>query len=247
MDFERLAIKDFTNKSNQYIYLSARKFVRDYYRENISNEKVELNYSKNFSNISIVMKVLFFYLSMLEEYSDVEFSDNPFVWDDFNFVNEKNAWALGQIEELYLDGLGVDRNVEKAFEMLRLLVKKQAGYETSIRLVDCYYMGYGVDVDMNKAFNYFNELVNDKYKYAYNYLGLCYLNGYGVEKDTAFAYELFKQANKLNQTSATLYNIGLCYEKGYGVDMDINQALEYYQQSSNLGGEKAKKKLEKYL
>lgn len=469
-DLEKLVLKDISNKPNQFIYLSSRKKIRDYYRDEISKEENDLN------PVSIVDEAFDLYFSILEEHSGVQLSDNPFVWDNYDFVNEKNAWALACIADLYLDGLGVPRNLNKAFEMLSVAYEKHASDVATIRLADCYYMGYGVDVDMNKAYElytsalmfdsgkwcsllddsslnrdvgiawsayltkrydvsypllkkvieedhnhhsslvfayaysnenglgckvddalaakyyelnirvnahtssmnnlgllylsgegvekeykkafelfkksnekysdkynrynlgrcyyhgwgiekdyhlafsyfiqnkdtdhswskrylglcyrfgygvekndtfgfnylfeankhindnktkyelarcyyygkgidenkaqsvgYFLELVNDNYKYAYNYLGLCYLNGYGVEKDTAFAYELFKQANKLNQTSATLYNIGLCYEKGYGVDMDINQALEYYQQSSNLGGEKAKKKLEKYL
>lgn len=261
-DFEDLACINISNKANQYIYMSSRKYMREYYRKHVDEIK---DYYE-------------FLLAVIGGYSDIGFDEDLLDWADYLFVNEKNAWACGQLAELYLDGLGVDRNLEKAFELLMVAHENNAGDEATIRLADCYYFGYGVNEDMNKAYelytsasicdeNGWHTILDDEslkrevniawcayltghYDVSYPLLkklvedemndhpsilyGYAYSNdyGFGCKVDDVLAAKLYEFNVKTNQHSSSMNNLGLLYLLGEGVETNFKKAFELFKQSN---------------
>jgi TPR repeat protein len=134
---------------------------------------------------------------------------------------------------LYRKGLGVEKDVKKAFE-LYMYAAERGHPEDQSNVGYMYMRGEGVDVDYKQAMVWLTKATAQNWATAYDKIGLLYLNGWGVKKDAVRAFEAFgKGANLGNAPS--MVNYANCYKEGVGTEQDFKKAYHLYAQAAHLG------------
>ncbi|WP_051908714.1 tetratricopeptide repeat protein [Candidatus Odyssella acanthamoebae] len=143
------------------------------------------------------------------------------------------ALAQSNLGFMYHDGLGIERDYNKAVEWYT----KAANQELAIaqnNLGFMYQHGLGVERDYNKAVELYTKVANQGYAVAQINLGHMYQYGLGVERDYTQAIEWYIKA--VNQGEAIAQNrLGYMYQEGLGVERDYNKAIEWYIKAVNQG------------
>jgi hypothetical protein len=104
-----------------------------------------------------------------------------------------NIMAQYNIADMYIDGEGVKKNYDKAFELCKKLAKK--GFPCGINMLGyCYENGIGTYINMKKAFELFQKAANLKNNLAQYNLALMYEIGNGTEKDMHQAIYWYKKS-----------------------------------------------------
>ncbi|RIB03862.1 hypothetical protein C2G38_2048922 [Gigaspora rosea] len=137
-----------------------------------------------------------------------------------------NSYGMNDLSEFYEYGIGVDKDVHKAF----FYYQKSAdmGRPDGINKVGhCYKKGIGVEKDKNKAFTYYQKSADMGHAKGIYNVGNCYQNRIGVEKDEHKAFTYYQKSADMGHAMG-IYKVGYCYEKGIGVEKDKNKAFKYY-------------------
>lgn len=144
---------------------------------------------------------------------------------------EDDKTAANYIGYMYQQGLGIDKDLKKAYEYYRKASYKKE-VDSYLRLADCYYYGLGVDNNLDLAEEYYKksiEATNDKDAM----LHLANLYFYDSEKqDYVKALEIY---TKLLDDPTAIYNIGYCLYNGFGTEVDKGKALGYFERAAKLG------------
>lgn len=131
--------------------------------------------------------------------------------------------ALGA---LYMDGVGVEKNLEEAFGWT-MKAAEQGNPSGENNIGYMYQTGAYVDLDYDKAFAWYQKAAEQGLDVAFDNLGVSYFNGWGTEVDYVKALECFVDAyNAGFDISAD--HIAFMYQKGYGVKADIETAIKWY-------------------
>ena len=144
------------------------------------------------------------------------------------------------IEELafiYLDGNGVDKNVNKGIELLSESAKNKDFNATRL-LGNIYYDGEYVPQDLKKALKYYSVAAKGGDASAQNIFGEMLLKGEGIDRDVRGAIAYFETAADQNNIDA-LKNLGeIYYTNQYGL---INKPLsyKYFDKARELGDSEA--------
>lgn len=173
-----------------------------------------------------------------------------------------NAHILDQyyVGYCYLNGIGVEQNIENALKYLTLSAEKDCSI-SQVALGD--YYKYTIK-DYEKAIHWYNKAsiqniasadfhLGDIYfqqgiytkaithllkaaekniPYAFYYLGICYCNGNGLMADMQKSIDLFTLAS--NHNLGIAHNIlGSCYEYGICVSKNMKKAVYYYELAAN--------------
>lgn len=167
-------------KAKQRFLLSAEqgnrfaKGMMNYYGWN-----VEINYSKAFELFSEILK------------------------EDESFKNDETQYCLYFVAHSYFEGKGVEKDVNKAIELLRKAVELDE--PLSINYLGYQYdMGKMVEKDLNKALELYKKSADLGLSTAFNNLAFCYRDGEGVVKDVNKAMRLFKRASNLGHENAKM-------------------------------------------
>lgn len=171
----------------------------------------------------------------------------------------QNAEAQYALGSLYINGVGVPENKEKAFNYIQKAAK-QHHLNAQYQLALCYESGYGVAKNENLAVKYCRILAEkrfapaiewlhkkseqDKNVLAQYWLGWLYSLGRGVPYDVNKAFELLESAAKQNYVNAQ-HTVAQCYQHGRGVEKNLQLATEWYIKAAANGDENAKAELEK--
>lgn len=143
--------------------------------------------------------------------------------------NNNDAKALSKLAEIYLKGLGGEKQLpEKAMEFLHRAAVQD--YPPALyRLGDFYYYGKGgITVDAKKAVEYLTKAAELGDKESYDFLGAIYRNSEGgIEADGDKAIEFFTKAENW-QRVAEIYRDGKC-----GISQDGNKAIEIFAKAEN--------------
>lgn len=103
------------------------------------------------------------------------------------------AWAQYSIANLYMEGLGVDKNLVAASYWL-----ERAAFQgfplAQYRLGNAYREGYGFKKDNAEAVRWWRYAADEGIKDAMYNLGVNYYYGHGVEQNRATAYEWLQKA-----------------------------------------------------
>jgi TPR repeat protein len=140
--------------------------------------------------------------------------------------------ATTSLGKQYLQGLGVEVNYSKAFNLFAKAADQNIP-EAQHSLGLCYYWGQGTNKDYAKAFESLQKSAAADYVYALADVGDCYRLGEGTEKNFQKAFEYYQKAAQQGNTSSML-RIGLMYENGEGFSKNIPKALEWYQKAADL-------------
>ena len=147
-------------------------------------------------------------------------------------IVEDEIWgstAYQTLAEYYNEGLGVDKDPQKAKELNRKAFefKKQHYGMASY----CYFYGLGTKKNYKKAFNEFLRFPN--FGLNQYYIGLCYAEGKGVPKDIALAKKWYEKAANQGVQQAILA-LGEMYYFGRGVEQDYSKAVQLFECSTEV-------------
>lgn len=178
-----------------------------------------------------------------------------------------NFIGMLHLSGLYEKGLGIEKDIKKAIDILKFLETKIEHSKVYQKLGYFYEMGLGVEKNYEYSINYYQKAlkIGDKLS-AYN-LGMLFLkknnkkealrylklaegfgfiqalNSLGRFHEEEGHYELainyYKKSAEHNHGNAFL-NLGFIYEKGKGVEKNINQAKIYYEKALEQGNYKAR-------
>ncbi|MCQ2353256.1 MAG: SEL1-like repeat protein [Victivallaceae bacterium] len=172
----------------------------------------------------------------LLEGQDVSFK--KFVFEKVKTIAERgNAEAQSGLAELYLEGIGVEKDAEKAFEWGRKSAE-QGNAEAQVGLAALYLEGIGVEKDAEKAFEWGRKSAEQGNAEAQLLLAGLYLEGIGVEKDAEKAFEWYRKSAEQGNAEAQWSLAGL-YLEGIGVEKDAEKAFEWYRKSAEQGNAEA--------
>lgn len=141
--------------------------------------------------------------------------------------------APEKIAYMYRDGLGVDRNLEKAFEYFRMAAIGGNEYGQAA-LGDCYYFGNGTKQNYPEAVKWYRAAAEVGHVDATSMLGQCYYLGSGLEVDYAAAFRCFSYAAEKNHSRAIAW-VALCYGAGKGVGVDLKQYAANARRAAEMG------------
>lgn len=149
----------------------------------------------------------------------------------------------------YENGIGVKKNLEKAYQWLEYAISKPNSNWANNRIATYLFNGWGVSQDrehalsiwqanlnlINKALWKENTNIQEDSVYAWakdifmnaNYnLGYCYLNGIAVERNIDIALNYFKQSALIPNREA-LYTLAKLYSGEYGFPQNNCKAFRY--------------------
>lgn len=160
-------------------------------------------------------------------------------------VQSGDAEAMMLLSSFYLDGVKVEKDINKGFSLLEEASEKGCG-DASYNLAITYEFGeYGKDKNINKAIAYYEKGVSLDDSMCMNNLANILEKSDKVEHDYKKAFLLYKQAAESGCDMA-LNNLATCYKRGIGTDVDAEKALEYYVRAADAGVDAAYENLYRY-
>lgn len=153
-------------------------------------------------------------------------------------ANDDEASGYQVLGALYLYGLGVEKNLEKAEE--NYIQAAALGDELSMNQIGYMYSGEeGGEEKPDQAFYWFKEASKKGNDAGMYNLGCCYRDGFGVEADDETAAEWFKKSADLGNVSA-MKDLGEYYQE---VLIDTNKAKMWYTKAAEAGDAEAQNKI----
>lgn len=148
-----------------------------------------------------------------------------------------NILAVYDLGRIYSSGLGVDKNLEVAYEYY---VKALAGFNevesqkpwkyTEYRIGKMVASGLGTEQDNQKASEWFELSAEKKYKYAQYSLGALYHRGQGVGQDMDKAFELYLKSAKQGFPFAD-FEVAKMFRDGFGTDKDESKSDQHFKKA----------------
>lgn len=137
--------------------------------------------------------------------------------------SHNHAYATLELARLYFKGTGIDKDENKAIE----LIKKAHSIDNSIDLDEeigqCYY----TSLQLEKAFPYLKNAFNNGRYGVSGILSIYYMRGLaGVEENLDIGYGILKRGAKFND-GLSEYIIGCCYRDNSSIELSI----EYFKKA----------------
>lgn len=153
-------------------------------------------------------------------------------------ADDENNEGYNVLGSLYLNGWGVEKNVNLALENYKMAAA--FGDETAMNQIGIIFEGNDdFDANPEQSFYWFNEAAKKGLDVGMYNLGYCYKNGFGTETDVEQAAEWFKKSAELGYVDA-MCELGEYYQDTL---VDYNKAKKWYLKASELGNSEAQNKL----
>ncbi|RHZ80809.1 hypothetical protein Glove_132g99 [Diversispora epigaea] len=137
------------------------------------------------------------------------------------------------LADMYLDGLGVEKDTKKAFQIYNKLADK--GSLIALHSVAyCYMNGVGVGKNHGKAFELYLKSAEKGNIVAQSMVGFCYKNEIGIAIDETKGFQSRVKSAREGNIDAINY-VGRHYDDGMGVDKDEKEAFEWYLKAAEKG------------
>lgn len=151
---------------------------------------------------------------------------------------KNNLFATLNLAQLYREGLGVDKDMEKARELYHRAY--DFGYTDAMVLCGDTYLEGAADVepDYKNALICYQKAVFRRCPYASYRLGWLYHEGLGVEQDSLKAWDYYQKACAMQYPDA-MTDVGIFYRDGIMVEKDYAKALEYLNKAIAKGNARA--------
>ncbi|RHZ79907.1 hypothetical protein Glove_140g64 [Diversispora epigaea] len=148
----------------------------------------------------------------------------------YNFNKEIGIISLAY---MYLDGIGVEKDTKKAFQIYYKLAFK--GSLIALNTVAyCYDNGLGVEKNEEKAFELYLKSAEKGNIPAQSNVGLCYEHGTGITKDEVKGFQWNLKSALAGNINA-MFNVGCSYNNGIGVCKDEKEAFKWYLEAAEKG------------
>lgn len=146
---------------------------------------------------------------------------------------KRNLFGMLNMAQLYVDGLGVERDLDKA----RVLYNQafEEGYSDAMVMCGDTYL---VEDDYKSALDCYLKAALRRCPYSYYRLGWFYKEGLGIEKDTTKALEYYQKAVEM-QYPAALLDYAHFYKEGNLVTQDNDKAMELLMKAAEKGNASA--------
>lgn len=159
-------------------------------------------------------------------------------------AEQGNTEAQLDLGVMYMNGLGVDKNIDKFIEWYSKAGEQGNTIAQGV-LGRYYFYGNVVDTDYKKAAYWYKKLIEqedaanefDLNEIGYN-LGWIYYKGKGVKKDYKKAAHWYKKAAEQGNARAQLI-LGLMYSMGRGVEQNHKEAVNWYKKAAKQESVKA--------
>lgn len=151
-------------------------------------------------------------------------------------AEENNPSAQYLLSEFYLEGNGVRKNINKAFE----LMKKSAdnGYsQAQLKIAGTYLWGYFYNkkCDYEKGVFYLKKAAEQKYPRALRMLGYYHIDGlHSIKRCKKKAFELMSEAAEYGDNKAIFF-LSDFYYYGIGTSKSIRKAVELCKTAADKG------------
>lgn len=153
-------------------------------------------------------------------------------------AEDENNEGYNVLGSLYLNGWGVEKNVNLALENYKMAAA--FGDETAMNQIGIIFEGNDdFDANPEQSFYWFNEAAKKGLDVGMFNLGYCYKNGFGIETDVEQAAEWFKKSAELGYVDA-MCELGDYYKETL---VDYNKAKMWYLKAAELGKAEAQSKL----
>jgi TPR repeat protein len=161
-------------------------------------------------------------------------------------ADKGDASALEELGQVYRDGEGIDRDLEKAETLFwKAYAASNNSAELSLYSLACAYTkGDGVHKNVPKAIKIYKKLIESGSRSSFfgeidpglyaDELARIYEEGDGVPKDMAEAAKWYRKAAEQGDAYAR-YALGWAYEKGVGVETNAVEAVKWYQKAAEQG------------
>lgn len=151
---------------------------------------------------------------------------------------KNNLFAMLNMAKIYQQGLGIDKNLEKARDLYNKAYA--AGYTDAMVLCgDSYWETFaGSQPDYNQALACYQKAFLRRCPYAAYRLGWLYNEGLGVERNPQKAWEYYQQAVSMQYADA-MTDVGIFYRDGILVEKDYAKALDYLNKAAAKGNTRA--------
>lgn len=230
-------------KSAEQAYFPAQKELINMYEKGIG---VEQNKSKAFELMqelaeqgsAPVQYELAIYLDKeREEYDEVRAFELMKKSADQGFHT-----ALYHLAKMYREGIGVEQNKQKAYEVTIKLAELGYAKAQYDFLMILYMKEEGLSAYDTSALLQVKKSSMQGHSTIQYLIGVMYLNGKGVNKDPFEAFMWMTKSAKQGFMSAQ-YQLGLMYLEGIGVQQDNLTALYWIQKSADQGMGLAEKEI----
>ncbi|RHZ89542.1 hypothetical protein Glove_13g41 [Diversispora epigaea] len=127
---------------------------------------------------------------------------------------------------MYFEGLGVEKDTKKAFQIYYKLVDEGSNISLNA-MAYCYDNGFGVEKNEEKAFELYLKSAGKGFLNAQLNVYMCYQDGTGIAKDEVKGFQWVMKSALAGNIRAIL-NVGYCYDRGMGVGKDEKEAFKWY-------------------
>lgn len=224
-------IEGMEKMSGEELYLKAQEFKET---KDFNNYKLYLTMAANFLHEGAIHESLYpshtfmnFLIKNLDYSLMFTFCDNT----------KKYAFSLYCLADLYEDGLGIEKDIDKSFELLNLSYEKGNKY-TANNLGHRYHHGNGIEQNYEKAVHFYQIAADLGCRHGMNNLGYMYSHGLGVDVNRKIALDLFQKSVEKNNVNAMI-SLGYCYQQGLTVTKNYEKARELFEKAASDGCERA--------
>ncbi len=135
---------------------------------------------------------------------------------------KETACAYMVLSELYYNGWGIKKDLQKAFYYNKLAAEKDSDQAQKLLAIS-YLKGEGVEKNPREAFKWFEILAQKNNANGQTYLAYLYSSGTGIEKNLTLSYMWFYIVSKQFSEPANSEMIKL---KKYMSEVDIKKAVK---------------------
>ena len=154
----------------------------------------------------------------------------PFLTEAAEKGHSNAQYCLGR---MYYEGLGVDRDLEKAFSLAYKSAMQDDDMGQNLLGV-LYVNGAGVALDYYEAVSWYRKAAAQGNIKAFCNLGFMYLNGNGVEENHEEAAKWFRKAAEQGDDRGQ-YWLGELYLAGDGVENNFDEAVKWFRKAAEQG------------
>ncbi|RHZ73610.1 hypothetical protein Glove_230g41 [Diversispora epigaea] len=171
-----------------------------------------------------------FFSSTANKIIDTSSFNPPSLKKLYNINKEISTLSLAN---MYLNGLGVEKNTNKAFQIYSK-VADEGSLLALNSMAYCYKNGFGVEKNPEKAFELYLKAAGKGNPLAQFNAGYCYGKGIGIEKNETKGFQWIEKSARAGNINA-INEVGYSYENGIGVGKDIKEAFKWYMKAAEKG------------
>lgn len=158
----------------------------------------------------------------------------PTAFSEFSYLaNAGDVTAMYYLGQMYRDGLGVDKNTERA---IQLFEQAEGAHNTEATTILGRMLLHGDDITQNASLGieYLKKAAHAGDAEALFELGEAYSEGIGVERELTYAFGFYLMG-ALKGDMRAQHKLGLAYYNGRGTPQDYAAALRWLKRSANQG------------